>query len=162
MRKLMVGLALLASLVSIPWAASAQDDATPEASPAVVREVLGSDEPDEAPGEILELSRYTIPAGFVLPVHTHPGVQMATVELGTLTYHVIANGEVPVTRADGTKETGLPGDTLTFTVGDSWVEPEGMIHYAENLTNEPVVLLATSLFEEGEPTSEIVEATPVS
>lgn len=165
-RKLLVGLLALIAIVAMPFAyANAQDSGTPEAAtaeaePAVVRDVLGSDEPDEAPGELLELSRYTIPAGFVLPVHKHPGVQMATVVAGTLTYHVVSDGDVIVTRADGTLETGAPGATLVFEVGDSWVEPEGMVHWAENLTDEPVVLLATSLFEDGVPASEIVEATP--
>jgi quercetin dioxygenase-like cupin family protein len=164
MRKLIIAIVLLVSIVSIPWATAAQDNATPEASPVVVRDVLGSDQPDEAPGELLELSRYTIPAGFALPVHKHPGVQMATVESGTLTYHVVSDGVVIVTRADGTSETGEPGSTLTFEVGDSWVEPEGMIHWAENKTDEPVILLSTSLFEEGQPASEIVEeaATPAA
>ena len=166
--RLFAGLIALFAVIAIPFSCvSAQDvgtpeAATPESEPAVVREVLGSDEPDEAPGELLELSRYTIPAGFVLPVHKHPGVQMATVVSGTLTYHVVSDGEVIVTRADGTTETGGPGDTLVFEVGDSWVEPEGMVHWAENLTDEPVVLLATSLFEDGVPASEIVEATPAS
>jgi quercetin dioxygenase-like cupin family protein len=134
--------------------------ATPAPAPQVVREVLGEAEPDAAPGESMELSRYTIPPGAVLPVHTHPGVQMAIVESGTLTYHVVENGSVAVTRADGTEEEIGPGQTATFTVGDAWVEPEGMVHYAENLTDEPVVLLSASLFPEGEPTSQIVGATP--
>jgi quercetin dioxygenase-like cupin family protein len=142
---------------------TAQDAATPEAATGeVVREVLGSAEPAEADGELLQLSRYTIPAGAVLPVHTHPGVQMATVESGTLTYHVVSDGEVVITRADGTTETALPGDTVTFEVGDSWVEPEGMVHWAENLTDQPVVLLSASLFGEDEPLSTVIEATPES
>lgn len=167
-RKLFTGLIALLAIYAIPFTyVSAQDSSTPEAAtpesePAVVRDVLGTDEPDEAPGELLELSKYTIPAGFVLPVHKHPGVQMATVVSGTLTYHVVSDGEVSVTRADGTTETGAPGDTLVFEIADSWVEPEGMVHWAENLTDQPVILLSTSLFEEGVPASEIVEATPAA
>ena len=136
------------------------DESTPTAETPVVREVLASSESAEAPGEELALVRYTIAPGAVLPVHTHPGVQMASVESGTLTYHVVENGEVLVTRADGTEESFGPGETVTFTVGDSWVEPEGMVHYAENLTDEPVVLISASLFAEGEPASTVVEATP--
>jgi quercetin dioxygenase-like cupin family protein len=168
LRALVVVLGLVLALLAIPVAAvNAQDAATPEGdipepTGEVVREVLGSIEPDSAPGELYELARYTIPAGAVLPVHTHPGIQMAVVASGTLTYHVVADGEVAITRADGTEEVGRPGSMLTFDVGDSWVEPEGMIHWAENLTDEPVVLLSTSLLEADEPTSEIVdlEATP--
>jgi quercetin dioxygenase-like cupin family protein len=168
LRAVVAVLGLLLALVAAPLAvASAQESATPESEipqprGEVVREVLGSIEPESAPGELYELARYTIPADAVLPVHTHPGIQMAIVESGTLTYHVLADGEVAIVRADGSEDVGQPGDTLTFEVGDSWVEPEGMIHWAENLTDEPVVLLSTSLLEADEPTSEIVdlEATP--
>ncbi len=143
----------------------AQDAATPAATPVlaavVVRDVLSSTDPEAAPGEVLELVEYTIPAGAVLIVHTHPGVQMATVESGELTYHVIENGSAPVIRADGTEDLIGPGESTTFEVGDSFVEPEGMVHYGENLTDEPVVLLATSLLEADEPAAILVEeATP--
>jgi quercetin dioxygenase-like cupin family protein len=171
LRHLFFGLLLLAGLLAaVPLAATVAGQAsTPVATPAsatpaaggVVREVLASSDPAEAPGEVLSLVRYTIPAGAKLPVHKHPGDQMATVISGTLTYHVVANGDVPITRANGTKETAHPGDTITFTVGDSWVEPEGMIHYAENLTDQPVVLLSSSLFAANEPPTELV-ATPAA
>ncbi len=161
-----VAFAVIAFLISLPFTiGTAQDTATPSASPeatvGVVREVLSSADPESAPGEVLALVEYTIPAGAVLPVHIHPGVQMATVESGTLTYHVIENGSAPVTRADGTEEIIGPGESTTFEVGDSFVEPEGMVHYGENLTDEPVVLLATSLLEADEPAAILVEeATP--
>jgi len=171
LRHLVFGLLLAAvPLAAVPLAATVAGQAsTPVATPAsatpaaggVVREVLASSDPAEAPGEVLSLVRYTIPAGAKLPVHKHPGDQMATVISGTLTYHVVANGDVPITRANGTKETAHPGDTITFTVGDSWVEPEGMIHYAENLTDQPVVLLSSSLFAANEPPTELV-ATPAA
>lgn len=172
LRHVIAGIMLVAGLLAaIPLAAAVAGQATPTAagtptgatpaSGAVVREVLASSDPKEAPGEILSLVRYTIPAGAKLPVHKHPGDQMATVIGGTLTYHVVANGDVPITRANGTKQTAHPGDTITFTVGDSWVEPEGMIHYAENLTDQPVVLLSSSLFAANEPPTELV-ATPAA
>jgi len=159
---------MLLLVLAIPFSgvladeAATPDSAIPEPTGEVVREIVGSSNPDEAPGEILELSRYTIPAGAVLPVHTHPGDQMAMVLSGTLTYHVISDGSVAIVRADGTVETGEPGDTLTFTTGDSWVEPEGMVHWAQNLTDEPIVLLSASLFEDGVPAASVVEATPVA
>lgn len=177
MRRKSIGPAFVVIILTlvtwIGWSpATARQDgtggATPAPSPEVVREVLGDALPDSAPGEIFELARYTIPPGAVLPVHTHPGVQMAIVESGTLTYHVVENGSVFVTRADGTEEEFGPGETATFEVGDAWVEPEGMIHYAENLTEEPVVLLSASLLTEGEPSAQEVDlsatpdATPVS
>ena len=126
----------------------------------VVRRVLGSAHPRSAPGETLELAQYTIPAGAKLPVHQHPGVQMATVASGTLAYHVLRGGSAAVTRADGTGETIAPGHAATFGVGDSWVEPVGMVHYAENLTDEPVVLLSSSLLDDDVPPTELVDDPP--
>lgn len=126
----------------------------------VARHVLSSTHPAAAPGETLELVEYTIPAGALLPVHKHPGVQMATVESGALTYHVIEHGSVTVTRANGSEEVVGPGEIATFTTGDSWVEPVGMVHYAENLTAEPIVLMSTSLHDDDEPPTELVEETP--
>jgi len=152
-----VAFAIMAFVTSLSFAiGAAQDVATPAATPdvpavVVVRDVLSSAEPESAPGEVLALVEYTIPAGAVLIVHTHPGVQMATVESGTLTYHVIENGSAPVTRADGTEDLIGPGESTTFEVGDSFVEPEGMVHYGENLTDEPVVLMVASLFAADEP-----------
>lgn len=135
--------------------------ATPAASPQVERDVLTETEPETAPGQVFAFARYTIPAGFVLPVHTHPGVQMAIVESGTLTYHVVDNGSITVTRADGTVEEVGPGETAVLTVDDAWIEPAGMIHFAENLTEEPVILLAASLLDESEPAAiPVTEATP--
>lgn len=164
-----VAFALMALLSGSSWMmGTAQDTATPagatpEATVGVVREVLSSAEPEAAPGDELALVRYTIPAGAVLAVHIHPGVQMAVVESGVLTYHVIENGSVSVTRADGTEELISSGESTTFEAGDAWVEPEGMVHYGENLTDEPVVLLATSLLEADEPAAIPVEvATPVA
>jgi quercetin dioxygenase-like cupin family protein len=126
----------------------------------VIRHVLSSNHPLSAPGETLELVQYFIPAGAVLPVHMHPGVQMATVESGTLTYHVISHGNVIVTRANGTGEEVGPGEATTFAVGDSWVEPVGMVHYAENRTSQVVILISTSLLDENEPATEFVEDAP--
>ena len=142
--------------------ASTPRSATPEATLAVVRHVLSSSEPAAAPGETLALVEYVIPAGAVLPIHTHPGLQMATVASGTLTYHVIEHGRVVVTRADGSEEVVGPGETVTFGVGDSWVEPEGMVHYAENLTSQPVVLMASSLLADDQPPTQLIQATPAA
>lgn len=144
-------------------------EANPHAEPAsastdrpepVVRHVLSSAHPASAPGETLELVQYIIPAGSVLPVHTHPGVQMATVESGTLTYHVIDHGQVTVTRADGSEEIVGPGEQAVFTAGDAWVEPVGMIHYAENHTTTPVLLISSSLLDDNAPPAELVDSSP--
>jgi quercetin dioxygenase-like cupin family protein len=159
----------MAFALALPFsgALAGQSAATPDAAvPAptgqVEREVLASSEPDAAPEDVFELSRYTIPAGAVLPVHTHPGDQLSTIISGTLTYHIVANGEVSIVRADGTEEVAVPGDLVTLSAGDTVAEPEGMVHWAENLTDEPIVLLSASLFEADEPASTIYEATPAA
>lgn len=128
----------------------------------LIKDVLVEDTTvDAAPGETLSLTRYIIPAGAVLPVHYHPGVQMASVEAGTLTYHVI-EGEAFVIRADGTLETIVSGETVELAEGDSWVEPEGMIHFAENRTDGDVILISTALLDSDEPATILVDlsATP--
>jgi quercetin dioxygenase-like cupin family protein len=123
----------------------------------VVRRVLSASHPLAAPGEVLEMVQYTIPAGAKLPVHRHPGEQMAMVEAGELTYHVMHDGTVTVNRADGSKEQVQPGQATQFTVGDSWVEPAGMVHWAENRTDNPIVLISSSLLEEDAPSAELVD-----
>jgi quercetin dioxygenase-like cupin family protein len=145
--------------------------AAQEASPTpdgyggeLVKEVLAEDSHVEgAPGETLSLTRYIIPAGAVLPVHYHPGVQMASVEQGVLTYHVV-HGQLPVTRADGTMETIVSGQTIELAEGDTWIEPQGMIHYAENRTDGDVILISTALLDSDEPATILVDvsATPVA
>lgn len=136
------------------------------ASGGVVREVLSSGNPAAAPGEVLELVRYTIPAGTLLPAHTHPGMQAATIESGTLHYTVLV-GEVPVTRAAGS-DPGLPdavtagGGEVAIGPGDAFVEAAGVAHYGRNAGPEPVVILVASLFTIGEPPAHLVEATPVA
>lgn len=166
-----VTLAILGMIAAISAGPAIAQDASPTPDAyggELQKEVLAADdEVPAAPGEILTLTRYIIPAGAELPVHTHPGVQIASVELGTFTYHVL-EGEVFVTRADGTEETFGSGSTITFEVGDSWVEPEGMIHYAQNLTDSEVILISSALMDEGQNPTILVdltatpEATPAS
>ncbi len=146
------------------WSAvAAHQDSTPVAEPPITREVLSEAEPEAAPGQILQLSRIIIQPGAVLPIHTHPGVQMAWVLSGELTYHVISDGHSTVLRADGTAEQIGPGESTVFYPGDSLTEPEGMVHYGENLTDEVVVLIVGSLFEIGVPPSApVTGATPVA
>lgn len=135
-------------------------EATPtDPHAAVVREVINEGMPVAAPGQILQLVRYHIPPNISLPVHIHPGMQVALVEEGMLTYTVV-EGEAQYIRADGETGVLVAGETTDFHKGDSVVEPQGMIHFGENKTDEPVVLLVASLFEADVPPSSLVEATP--
>jgi quercetin dioxygenase-like cupin family protein len=156
-----IGLMLIAFTLLVPQGLVGS---APEATPgnphaAVVREVINEGMPVAAPGQVLQLVRYYIPPNISLPVHIHPGMQVALVESGTLTYTVV-DGTASFTRTDG--ETGElhAGETTDFHVGDSLVEPQGMVHFGENTTDEPVVLLVASLFDADEPPSSLVGATP--
>ena len=143
-------------------ALGAQTDATPTPAAGVVREVLSSGDPAGAPGDVLELVRYTIPAGTRLPAHTHPGMQVAQIVSGTLSYTVL-EGTVPVTRAGTGEVVPITADSGEMTIGpgDSFYEAEGVVHFGRNAGTEPVVILVASLFEIGMPPSHII-GTPVA
>lgn len=117
---------------------------------SVTREVLANGYPIQDQKQILELVRYTIAPSTKLPIHTHPGMQIERVEAGTLTYTVV-KGEAKVTKANRTELVLQPWQTIQLTIGDSLVEPAGMVHYAENNTNSPVILLSASLFDANQP-----------
>ena len=122
----------------------------------VKREVLASGYPSEAEGRILELVRNTIPAGAKLPPHIHPGMQIAKVELGTLIYSVV-KGTTKIKRANGKEETLEAGQTTRLTVGDSFVEPGGMVHYGQNETEDVVILISASLLDSQKPKAILIE-----
>jgi quercetin dioxygenase-like cupin family protein len=165
-RRLAVALALTAALlVGAAGLTSAQDSATPAATPAAaVREVLVESSPSDADGQVMQLVRYDIPAGIILPEHTHPGTQQAYIESGVLTYHVISGGSIPVTRADGSTEQLGPGESTELHPGDSVVEVPGVVHYGENLGTETVIILAADLLDPDQPASVLYtpEASPVA
>lgn len=140
----------------------------PAAIPAVVREVLGQGLPPAAPGQALALVRYVIPPGTTLATHVHPGVQIASIASGRLTYTVLL-GEVPVTRATG---AGTPGPTESIAAGgvtvlgpgDAVVENPGVVHFGRNDGAEPVVILAATLLAADQPPAIVVNdaGTPVT
>ena len=158
---LLIGLAVVA--FEPVWAQTPGTPASGTPTAAVVREVLSETEPVTAPGEVFQLVRYTIPPNLTLAAHTHPGIQMNLIEAGTLTYFVVAEGEISVTRADGTEEAFGPGESTTFAAGDSFIEPAGIVHYGANLGADPVVIVTASLLAADEPASTLVElATPAA
>lgn len=141
----------------------ARMEATPAPATGVVREVLSSDDPAAAPGHALELVRYTIPGGTQLAAHTHPGMQVASIVSGTLSYSVIS-GEVPITRA-GTGEViaaNAASGEVAIHPGDAFHEAEGVVHFGRNAGTEPVVILVSSLFTIGQPPSSPIDTTPVA
>jgi mannose-6-phosphate isomerase-like protein (cupin superfamily) len=136
---------------------------TPTSSTGLSRTVLLGATPAAASDQSLQLARIVIDPGISLAVHEHPGTQLAFIESGDLTYHVVT-GSASVQRAavDGAAavvET-LPADGQTvLKPGDAVIETEGMLHYGENLGASPVVILTASLFAAGMPAS-IPAASP--
>ncbi len=122
---------------------------------SVIRKVLANGYPTQDKKQILELVRYTIAPRTKLPIHTHPEMQIERVEAGTLTY-IVVEGEAKVTKANGTELILTKGKTIQLTVGDSLVEPGGMVHYGENQTNSPVILLSASVFNANQPKSILI------
>lgn len=153
------GLVLL-SLAAIAFSTSCSDrksalDPTdipsgPGTNP-VVREILAAmDDPPGAGERRLTLVRYTIAAGATLAAHIHPGVQMASIESGTLSYQVVS-GRATVRRAGSSVDEFLDGPVATtLAPGDAVIEPFDMVHYGANTTAEPVIILATLLTESGQ------------
>lgn len=156
-------LLMLSITVALPQSAIADDAVATPVNPhaAVVREVVNEGHPEAAQGQVLQLVRYYIPPNISLPIHIHPGMQVAYVESGTLTYTVV-EGTATYIRANGEMGELNAGETADFVIGDSVVEPQGMVHFGENKTDKPVILLVASLFEADVPPSSLVEmATPV-
>lgn len=140
--------------------------ATPAAGSGVSRVVLVGANPPDYVNETLELIRVEVAPGAALPAHSHPGVQIASIVAGELTYSVVV-GEVHIERTgvNGTPvsvEIMKAGATTVLHAGDAVVETEGMIHHAENLGTETVVIYASALRETTEPASILAEATPTS
>ena len=115
----------------------------------VVSEVLAEQvDPPGAPGMTLSLVRYTIAAGAQLAPHVHPGIQMAFIESGTLSY-TVESGTAVVHRASGGEEAVTGPSTTTIEAGESVVEVGDMVHFGANDTGDPIVILATLLTEDG-------------
>jgi len=147
--------------VKLAWRTAGQaaaTDATPAvATPTTIREVLATGQPPSAPGQTLDLVRYTIPPRTTLAVHVHPGMQIAWIQSGELTYHVL-KGDVQIGRAANASagQPGLPeilaaGESTVLVPGDWVAEVPGAVHYGENLGSEPLILWAASLLETGQP-----------
>jgi quercetin dioxygenase-like cupin family protein len=124
---------------------------TTTASTEVVKDVLGQvDDPPGAPDRMLTLIRYTIPPGAKLAPHIHPGVQLAHIESGTLSY-TIEEGTATVRRAGADADEQVTGPTtISIDAGDTVTELDGMVHFGANETDEPIVIVATLLTTDGE------------
>lgn len=124
---------------------------SPTTTVAVQKDVLNSQvDPPGAQGRTLTLIRYTIAPGAKLAAHIHPGVQMASIQSGSLAYTVIS-GTASVRRAPaGTTEQVTGPADITLNQGDSVIEKGDMVHFGANTTATPVVIVATLLTEDGQ------------
>jgi len=177
MRRLVPGSLVLAAILVLTGcgsdsttsrpAAPASPATTPAPSPtttvAVQKDVLGTEvDPPGALGRTLTLIRYTIAPGAKLAAHVHPGVQMASIQSGSLTYTVVS-GTATVRRAPAgaTEEVKGPA-TTTLGQGDSVIEKGDMVHFGANTSAAPVVIVATLLTEDGHDLAEPVTTAPTS
>lgn len=130
-----------------------RDVATPPkvAPGEVIKDVLATTvDPPGAPGRTLTLIRYTIGAGAKLAPHIHPGVQLASITSGRLSYTVV-EGTATVRRAGSkTDEQVTAPATITLGPGDAVTEVDGMVHFGANETKKPIVITATLLTRDGE------------
>lgn len=133
-----------------PASAASTTATTAAPSGAVVKDVLGQvDDPPGATSSMLTLIRYTIPPGAKLAPHIHPGVQLARIESGSLSY-TIEKGTATVRRAGADRDERATGPTtITLEPGDTVTELDAMVHFGANETDEPVVIVATLLTTDG-------------
>jgi len=132
----------------------------PGTTVAVAKEVLGTEaDPPGGEGSTLTLMRYTIAPGAKLAPHIHPGVQVAHIESGTLTYTIVS-GIATITRSGGVAEPVTGPATISLEPGDSVAENVDMVHFGANETDEPVIILATLLTEDGQDLAVAVTTAP--
>ena len=146
----LLGLAIAAVLLVLAGCGGAPPAGATGAAGAsvapVVREVFAAGDPRAAPDQRLELVRYTIQPGTALALHRHPGMQLARIESGILTYTVTA-GQVTIHQADGGTRLVRAGDTARIVAGEWIAEDEGVVHFGANEGPAVVVILASSLLE---------------
>jgi quercetin dioxygenase-like cupin family protein len=158
-RSVLAALCALLAVAALSAYAGAQmaDEPAP-----VVREALAQDvDPAGGKGRTLGLSRVDVPAGAELPLHRHPGVQIARIHRGVLTYTVVT-GSVEVWRGNPEVEatkvrTIAAGRTAPIRAGQWIVEKPGTIHRAANNGRKPIVIYISSLFRTGAPPAIAVE-----
>jgi quercetin dioxygenase-like cupin family protein len=113
--------------------------------------------PVGARGRTLGLSRVTIPPRVQIPLHHHPGTQIAYIQRGVLTY-TVRRGSVNVMRGAADESPTLvrrirAGQTGKIRAGEWIVEQPTTIHRARNDGTVAVRILLATLFRNGSPPS---------
>ena len=152
-RSILAALCALVAVAALSAYAGAQIAGDPE---PVAREALAQDvNPAGAKGRTLGLSRVDVQPGAQLALHRHPGVQIARIDQGVLTYRVVTgavnvwrgNPEVKATKV----RTIRSGQTAPIRAGQWIVEKPGTIHRAANRGRKTIVIYIASLFRNGAP-----------
>lgn len=63
----------------------------------------------------------------------------------------VVEGSAKILRANRTEEILQAGQTILLKVGDSLIEPGGMVHYGKNESASVVILISASLFDAKQP-----------
>jgi len=158
-------LAAVAAVALLPVTAAgayAAGHAAQDTAPAAKRVDLALlENPAGGKGRTLGLSRVTIPPHTALPLHEHPGNQIASIQHGTLTY-TVKTGTVEVYRGAATVDAKpvrlvKAGQTATVRAGEWVVESPGDVHIGANRGAKPLVILLATLFPNGAPPSTVVD-----
>ena len=160
---LVIATVLMMGLLALPTLrTSAQAD--PLAGVKV--EGLGAVQPAVAPGETLQLLRLTLDPGVTIAMHHHPGPVIISVESGVFVTSFEQSTAV-ITRAgaaaDATPEPVDAGEEYTLNAGDTVAyDADTMGHVMKNGGSDPLVLIASVLFENGQPGFIFEAGTPTS
>jgi len=150
---LLAGAFLLSLTAAGAYAAGAAQQ-PPQATRTVLAQAV---DPPEARGRTLALARVRIPAHTRLGLHRHPGIQLAYVQKGTLTY-TVKRGVVNVYRGAADHDPRVVrrvagGETGSVRAGEWVVERPRVVHFGANEGDRPVVILLATLFKNGSPAS---------
>jgi quercetin dioxygenase-like cupin family protein len=162
-RYLLIASLFLMGLLTMP-ALGANAQADPMAGVTVVG--LGAVQPAVAPGETLQLLQLTLDPGVTIAMHHHPGPVIITVVSGQFTTS-FAESSAVITRAgaaaDATPEAVDSGEEYVLNPGDTVAyDANTMGHVMKNAGTEPLVLMASVLFETGQPGFIFEAGTPTS
>jgi quercetin dioxygenase-like cupin family protein len=112
--------------------------------------------------QTLVLGRIILAPGGAFANHTHPGTLAVTIESGSFGLTLAQQGEMTITRADGSQETMTTGEQYTLAPGDGFIET-GMIHSAANLSDGDTTVLLAGLIDTGQPLTICADnATPTT
>jgi quercetin dioxygenase-like cupin family protein len=159
-----VALLLLLGLLAHPTTGttSATMAVAPDPLAGITVEPMGTVQPAAAPGQTLQMLKLTMEPNSTIDLHHHPGAVVISVVSGQFTTS-FADSSAMLSRADladtepvesGTDYVLNPGDTVAYDASTTG-------HVMKNEGTEPLVLIASVLFEDGQPGFIFEDATPI-